>query len=287
LYRGFSYAHSRVLLDLQAQVAQLERELDRLDLLDSQNGDDGNLRLSSKARDDRRSRDDDERPRAEVLRELRERLSEYDEMLIKARELASFQCPSGRDYRSVRTWFYNVEPLVEKESEFIYRKEDIISLRSGREWSTFDGWIESTLRKFDCALLRVSQLLQRPFERPTNHIQKLFCSHELRQKTQDQDIYYYSSHRVELFVGLIMTFIIFVLLVLPVVAMYRLTSFGQGSHGTFNAIGVLVIFTLLFCAAMSMLTKAKRHELFAASAAYCAVLVVFISNFSGSNFGPS
>lgn len=115
----------------------------------------------------------------------------------------------------------------------------------------------------------------------------MFCSHELRQKTQDQDIYYYSSHRVELFVGLIMTFIVFVLLVLPVVAMYKLTSFGQGSHGTFDAIGVLVIFTLLFCAAMSMLTKAKRHELFAASAAYCAVLVVFISNFSGSNFGPS
>lgn len=160
LYRSFSYAHSRVLLDLQAQVAQLERELDRLDLLDSQNGDDGNLRLSSKARDDRGPRDDDQRPRAEVLRELREKLSEYDEMLIKARELASFQHPSGRDYRSVRTWFYNVEPLVEKESEFIYRKEDVISLRSGREWSTFDGWIESTLRKFDCALLRVSQLLQ-------------------------------------------------------------------------------------------------------------------------------
>jgi len=84
-----------------------------------------------------------------------------------------------------------------------------------------------------------------------------------------------------------MTFIIFVLLVLPVVAMYRLTSIGKGSHGTFDAIGILVIFTLLFCAAMSMLTKAKRHELFAASAAYCAVLVVFISNFSGSSFGPS
>jgi hypothetical protein len=50
----------------------------------------------------------------------------------------------------------------------------------------------------------------------------------------------------------------------------------------FSAIGVLIIFTLLFSAAMSLLTKAKRHELFAASAAYCAVLVVFITNFSSS-----
>lgn len=65
--------------------------------------------------------------------------------------------------------------------------------------------------------------------------------------------------------------------------MYKLTSYGQGEHGTFRAIGVLVVFTLLFSAAMSLLTKARRHELFAAAAAYCAVLVVFISNFSGGS----
>jgi hypothetical protein len=48
---------------------------------------------------------------------------------------------------------------------------------------------------------------------------------------------------------------------------------------------MLVVFTLLFSAAMSILTKAARHELFAASAAYCAVLVVFISNFGGRDVG--
>jgi hypothetical protein len=96
-------------------------------------------------------------------------------------------------------------------------------------------------------------------------------------------MYYYSASRIEAFVGLIITTIIFILLVLPVVSMYKLTSFGGPSHGTFDAIGVLVVFTLLFSAAMSSLTKARRHELFAASAAYCAVLVVFISNFSGSS----
>jgi len=66
--------------------------------------------------------------------------------------------------------------------------------------------------------------------------------------------------------------------------MYRLTSLGN-IQSMFPAIGVLIIFTLLFSAAMSLLTKAKRHELFAASAAYCAVLVVFITNFSSSKGG--
>lgn len=114
-------------------------------------------------------------------------------------------------------------------------------------------------------------------------MQHIFCTRELREKTDDQNMYYYSASRVEAFVGLIITSIIFVLLVLPVIVMYKLTSYGQGEHGTFKAIGVLVVFTLLFSAAMSMLTKARRHELFAAAAAYCAVLVVFISNFSGGS----
>jgi hypothetical protein len=60
-----------------------------------------------------------------------------------------------------------------------------------------------------------------------------------------------------------------------------LGTVGINTRNTFNAVGVLIVFTLLFSAAMSLLTKAARHELFAASAAYCAILVVFIGNFTG------
>ena len=42
---------------------------------------------------------------------------------------------------------------------------------------------------------------------------------------------------------------------------------------------MLIVFTLIFGMAVSSLTTAKRHELFGASAAYAAVLVVFIGNF--------
>jgi hypothetical protein len=39
-----------------------------------------------------------------------------------------------------------------------------------------------------------------------------------------------------------------------------------------------MIFSLIFAATMSMLTMAKRHEVFAATAIYCAVLIVFIGS---------
>jgi len=265
IYRGFNYLHSRVLLELQDEIAGLERELDELDDVDNET-EASQKRLRSRRFDARRARPEEDgfRSRHEILADIRLKLVEYDELLIKARDVQALQKPSERDYKSVRTWFWNLKPLQnETEASFIKKKEDVVTLRSGREWSGFDGFVENTLRRFDCPLIR-----------------KMFCTRELREKTNDEHIYYYSSSRVEAFVGLIITSIIFVLLVLPVVAMYKLTSLPNNSHGTFSAIGVLVVFTLLFSAAMSLLTKARRHELFAAAAAYCAVLVVFISNFS-------
>lgn len=63
--------------------------------------------------------------------------------------------------------------------------------------------------------------------------------------------------------------------------MYRLSSIASDS-ATFQAIGVLAIFTLLLGAAMSLLTGARRHELFVASAAYHAVLVLIIGGFANA-----
>jgi len=81
-----------------------------------------------------------------------------DELLIKARELVSFQRPTDRDYRSVRTWLHNLRPIVEQEESYIELREDILSLRHGREWAGFDGMIESLLHKLNCKLIRVRTL---------------------------------------------------------------------------------------------------------------------------------
>lgn len=113
----------------------------------------------------------------------------------------------------------------------------------------------------------------------TNTRQKVFRTRELQDKTLGERPVYYDPARVGKLVNLVITAVIFVLLVLPVVAMYRLSNVAETSS-PFAAIAILIIFTLLFGITMSSLTKATRQELFAASAAYCAVLVVFISNFS-------
>ena len=50
-------------------------------------------------------------------------------------------------------------------------------------------------------------------------------------------------------------------------------------------LGVVDMFTILFAASVRVLTNARRAEIFAATAAYAAVLVVFVSSPSSSETG--
>ncbi|KAF2278300.1 uncharacterized protein EI97DRAFT_250201 [Westerdykella ornata] len=290
LYRSFNYLHSRILLDLQDEITALEKELDDIDWDDFDEDPD---RLRSREIDVAKAASEgDARNRRVILEEIRTKLLQYDEVLIKARTLESFQKPSDRNYRSVRRYHHNTKPLMDAEMDSIRSKEDIVSLRNGREWASFDGGVETMIGQLD-------HFLQKLFGCREPPLQKYFRTPELRAKTTNAYISLYSSSRIDKLINIMITLVIFVLLVIPVITMYLLTSEsisqpsdgnaalngtvsahsnGVNSRTTFNAVGVLIVFTLLFSAAMSLVTKAARHELFAASAAYCAILVVFIGN---------
>ncbi|KAK4955899.1 hypothetical protein LTR10_006838 [Elasticomyces elasticus] len=200
---------------------------------------------------------------------IQAQLTSADDFMLKTREMHALQRPVQSDYASVRNWFEEKAPLSQDEQEYILRKEDIVTLRAGRESATFDGLVERCLSVMDHYLSVWCHC---------KIIQRLFITEELRHKTNNPHIHYYAPHRVDMLVNLIITAVIFVLLIVPVVLMYKLSDLAQEAS-PFEALGILIMFTLLFGLAMSSLTTAKRQELFAASAAYCAVLVVFVSNF--------
>ncbi|KAK3115260.1 hypothetical protein LTR53_005580 [Teratosphaeriaceae sp. CCFEE 6253] len=273
LYRGFLHLRSRVLSALQADIARLEAELDRMDRWDLMSGLERRMKcLQDKSRDDLQSRmekmpedylDRFTRTRPDLLRELNVKLVEYDGLLLKTRAVHTLQKPAQRDYQSVRNWFESKKPLIQEEMEYIRRKEDLVTLRDGRESASFDVLVERCVTGLDKFLSRWCRC------------KRLFVTEELRQKTDNGLIHYYAPHRVDILVNLIITAIIFILLVVPVVILYT----GQNaSTSPVEAIGILIVFTQLFGCTMSALTTAKRQELFAASAAYCAVLVVFVGN---------
>ena len=169
LYRGFSNVHARLLLSLQASIQKLEAELDDIDRFHNTLPEASKKRLRSwdldvaACRQDKEEAkedgdEDEARTREDILEELRIKVNRYDELLIKARELISFQRPTERDYQSVRNWFHNSAPLVDEEQDYILWKEDIVTLRHGREWAGFDGMVEAMLHKIDSRPIQVSNL---------------------------------------------------------------------------------------------------------------------------------
>ncbi|KAH7072412.1 hypothetical protein FB567DRAFT_633313 [Paraphoma chrysanthemicola] len=244
MYRGFGYLHSRVILNMQDEIGCLEDELITLD-------------------------EDDYEQQCHVLMsreyDLEHGRCDDDELLVNVQKLNTFQKPSRPDYRGIRAWFWNERPLSESNEQYIKRRDDLISFEN-KDWSDFDKMMDVLIRYFTVKTW-------------SGFTQKIFTTPEDREEIRGGNYIYLSQSRVEGLVNLIVLFSIFVLLVLPVIIMYSLISAGD-NRSRLNAVGILVLFTLLFSGSMGMMTKAKRHELFAASAAYCAVLVVFISNFS-------
>ncbi len=93
------------------------------------------------------------------------------------------------------------------------------------------------------------------------------CSKEDREKTTDSQLHYYSKSRKNVFITAITTLVLLCLLVVPVFVLYQLTVV-ESLEATYTlSIGILLIFTLVFSAVLSLFTQAKRHEIFGAAAA--------------------
>jgi len=67
---------------------------------------------------------------------------------------------------------------------------------------------------------------------------------------------------------------IIALLIVPIYLLYNLVKDKEGildAHSTGVCIGILLVSTLLFSAVLSLFTRAKRHEILGAAAAYVSI----------------
>ncbi|KAI4283972.1 MAG: hypothetical protein L6R38_001765 [Xanthoria sp. 2 TBL-2021] len=238
------------------------------------------LSLESRRRDDQRP---EEPSRKSLMTKIDGKLKDYDDLVTRIRRNVAIPRPLDRDYGSLYKWIDDTKPLCRVESKFIKYQDDIIALAEKQEGGWFDGVLEDTLSIFPRPFTRASSspspatpvFLHPP---PTNTLlpQFILSSSEERKKTDDEYVQLYSKYRVDVLARLILTVVAVVLLMVPTAVLFLVPE-----HGILK-IMLIMIFTMLFSAALSVFTKAKRHEMFAATAAYCAVLVVFLGN-----LGPS
>lgn len=145
IYRRFGFLHARLLLHKQDELRIMEAELDRMDLRDKINHVDV---LQSRIKDERRDRNgshDGETRKALLLR-VEDSIFKYDQLLLNAQRLTAANRPPRRDYNSVANFVQNKKPLLEGDDDFIYNREDLITLRPGRENAWLDAMVEKTLK---------------------------------------------------------------------------------------------------------------------------------------------
>lgn len=63
-----------------------------------------------------------------MIDKIKSILNEYDDLLARQRFVLSVPSPSTRQFRSYFDWIRNKPPIVEQECQFIYHKDDILSL---------------------------------------------------------------------------------------------------------------------------------------------------------------
>ncbi|KAJ8118034.1 hypothetical protein OPT61_g911 [Boeremia exigua] len=253
IYRGFAYLHSRVLLELQDELTELELELDECDWDEYD--------------------EDPDRPRfaSHVLQN--DAVGGLGQVLANARSIQTFQKPIDSTYLKVRRYHNKAKPLADYAMESIRCKGDQITLRSGRELASFDAWIE---HRVDSILGHCDGLLQRIFKARSPPLYRWLATPELRTMLSNTDVIMYSSSHMDKVVSVLVSIMIFCLLIVPLVAIYRLNH-PQTPTSTVKSIGILAVFAIIFTGTLSVVTRTSRHELFVASAGYCAILLVFIS----------
>ncbi|KAI4175770.1 MAG: hypothetical protein LQ343_001383 [Gyalolechia ehrenbergii] len=241
IYRRFGFLYSRVLLSKQDELRQLEEDLDALDRSDASGTDRTRKCLKSQSKDYAREKLDGVQTRKELLQAVESKLYQYGQYLLQAHQVVTMSKPAARDHLSVKNFLENgfgeegrrVRPLMQADSEFIYRNEDLVTLRPGRESAWLDAFVERFLKMINC-----------------KPVQYAFCS----------------KLRVDRFVTLIISAIMLILLVVPTYALYYVTNMNASSTNA-TCIGILLVATLVFSAVLSLFTKAKRHEILGASAA--------------------
>jgi hypothetical protein len=203
-------------------------------------------------------------------------------MLAAASQIVVLNRPTKSDYRSVDSFMID-EPLAHEENTWIQHKEDLVTLRPGREHVWLDASIEHLLRYFHCGLIEYwfcSAVGSLQWKLSQSELALIDCQ-ETKQKTEgreDPKEVYYTRSRIDGLVNTIILIMILALLIVPIYLLYRLVTTLNSNRTDAACIGVLLVATLAFSAVLSIFTRARRHEILGAAAGYCAVLVVFLGN---------
>lgn len=247
VFRKFDRLAARNLLHLQCQIIAVEEEIDQLDAdvrkdPDTQNSSMRWETLMRNARTENRL----EHKLVQKLADLHSLLKEYHETLLRQAKIGQLKPPNKRILGALRH----------------YIKGD----GHPQQMQLIFGAAQSYLEEQDLAAL-----CPPPDE---DYLSRFLQDHWTFQKRCGKDPFdgttFYQRNDVVNVVAAISMLIVSLLLISAIVLLHVISN-AQAK------LGIVAAFTLVFALCVALLTNARRTEVFAATAAYAAVLVVFVS----------
>ena len=171
LYRRFGYLQSRLLLEKQDVLRVLE---DRLNKYDEEDRAESNTRELGLEPGEPNLREallaeietafnayGKDNSSTEALTEFADTGGRSATILTSSQQLMAANRPSASEYRSVCRYIEQNKPLVPRELEYIKHKDDLVTLRPGRDHAWLDRIIERALHVLPFRFVNVSRTLPR------------------------------------------------------------------------------------------------------------------------------
>ncbi|KAF1956893.1 hypothetical protein CC80DRAFT_444140 [Byssothecium circinans] len=246
VFRKFDRLSARNLLNLQNELMDLESKIDSMDQeMLSVGGSNPVLRRTMLSWEvfERHAQTLTplEKHKKALENDLKCKIKEYHEALLLQSQISNLDRPSSRLLSIFSDYFSNPRPIIHgKAQNMLDDPTDLVALRAPLDTDTLSCLIRNYW----------------PFRSKSY------------PDAGDTTQYFLETHVQRVVVG-VSTVFAAILLVCAITCLYFVRKPGA-------KLGLLAAFTSLFAASVGGLTSAKRQEVFAASAAYAAVLVVFV-----------
>lgn len=241
ILRRFDTLNIRALLSLQDRVSSLEQNLVDFDDLHSRSGPEEYHNGSFR---------NDLEERREILDQIASSLSQYNQLLLQHAALQKYPKAPSRDIKNINRWHEHYENNVISEEEIGYLKhtEDLISV-ANKDKTPLRRMIDSSHRLRTLPIWKSAMTVSPP--------------------RGSEQVLYFSDKRIDTFASGVIVIVGLTMLLTPVWILQALDSLLW-------KLVVISIFVFIFLVTMSFTMVAKPFEALAATAAYAAVLMVFL-----------
>ena len=216
--------------------------------------------------------------RRKLLQELEDNYLEYERLLSAAHRLNTLPRPAKYEWKSVVAYVRKAKPIIERESDYIHGRTDLVSLRGATEHAHLGAMIERffnhiqnwTNPKQDEQkdLNMVSDPAANSQKHPSVKAEtkkevevaseqgKKFSMREWLKGNSAAEKY------ARALIGMMMLLLVPLFFVVPI---YALTKIGNNIG---KSIGVLIAFALTFTVVLLTATPARHHEVLGGTATY-------------------